>query len=191
MKGCSGSKELAGLASTYECAQCYYAIEEDDRAVMAEGWQRALTSRGNPQRPGAGAKVRLVMRQDAVSDGVSEAGVTASVLAKVLERRFDVDVVTYADAETFDWSSLPDDGRFVILASTSRVRYGANAKATFKPHLHLALWNPYQALDFDAPALITYGFAAPALDAVDAWLSGTLEAKGHVPVPGFTSPSPQ
>ncbi|MGZ8302439.1 MAG: beta-N-acetylhexosaminidase [Telluria sp.] len=181
-------ERLAGLASTYQCAQCYYATEEDDRAVMAEGWKRALTSRGDPQRPAAGAKVRLVMRQDAVSDGVSEAGITASVLAQVLERRFDVDVVTYADAEAFDWSSLPDDGRFVILASTSRVRYGPNAKAGFKPDLHLALWNPYQALDFDAPALITYGFAAPALDAVNAWLAGGLEAAGRVPVPGFESP---
>jgi len=33
--------------------------------------------------------------------------------------------------------------------------------------------------------LITYGFAAPALDAVNAWLAGTLEARGRCPVPGF------
>ncbi|HEU4776075.1 MAG TPA: beta-N-acetylhexosaminidase, partial [Telluria sp.] len=56
---------------------------------------------------------------------------------------------------------------------------------TWKPDLHLALWNPYQALDIDAPALLTYGFAAPALDAVDAWLAGSLEAQGRCPVPGF------
>ena len=84
-----------------------------------------------------------------------------------------------------DYSALPDDGRFVFLASTSRLRYGPNARDTWKPDLHLALWNPYQALDIDAPALITYGFAAPALDAVEAWLGGTLEAQGSVPVPGF------
>ena len=177
---------LAALTSTYACAQCDYAADEDDRALMFEGWKRALTARGNPQRPPAGSKLRLVMRQDAVSDGVSEAGVTAGVLAAVLKRRFDVDTVTYADAESFDWSALPADGRFTILASTSRVRYGPNARAGFKPDLHLALWNPYQALDFDAPALMTYGFGAPALDAVDAWLGGELEATGHVPVPGFT-----
>ena len=51
--------------------------------------------------------------------------------------------------------------------------------------LHLALWNPYQALDFDAPALMTYGFAPPALDAVNAWLAGDIEALGVCPVPGF------
>ena len=178
-------ERLAALTARYACAQFDYGVDEDDRVVMAEGWRRALTARGNPQRPEVGSKIRLVMRQDAVSDGVSEAGVTAGVLAAVLARRFDVETVTYADAETFDWSALPIDGRFVILASTSRVRYGPNARARFKPDLHLALWNPYQALDFAAPALMTYGFAAPALDAVDAWLAGTLEATGNVPVPGF------
>jgi beta-N-acetylhexosaminidase len=106
-------------------------------------------------------------------------------VATSLGRLYDVDLVTYADAGTFDWRSLPQDGRFTFLASTSRLRYGANARANWKPDLHLALWNPYQALDIDAPALMTYGFAAPALDAVDAWLAGTLEANGKCPVPGF------
>ena len=93
--------------------------------------------------------------------------------------------MTFADAETFDWTTLPRDGRFTILASTSRLRYGAHARANWKPDLHLALWNPYQALDIDAPALMTYGFATPALDAVNAWLSNELQAAGRVPVPGF------
>jgi beta-N-acetylhexosaminidase len=98
---------------------------------------------------------------------------------------YDVDLVTFADAETFDWRALPQDGRFTMLASTSRMRYGANARATWTPDLHLALWNPYQALDIAAPALITYGFAPPALDAVRAWLAGDIAAAGRMPVPGF------
>jgi beta-N-acetylhexosaminidase len=32
---------------------------------------------------------------------------------------------------------------------------------------------------------MTYGFAAPALDAVNAWLAGEIEAEGVCPVPGF------
>jgi beta-N-acetylhexosaminidase len=32
---------------------------------------------------------------------------------------------------------------------------------------------------------MTYGFAAPALEAINGWLSGALQATGHVPVPGF------
>jgi beta-N-acetylhexosaminidase len=162
-----------------------YTTEDADRALMADAWRRALTARGNPQRPAPGSKVRLVARQDVVSDGVSEAGVPASAIAAMLSALFDVDLVTFADAETFDWNALPEDGRFTILASTSRRRYGPHARATWTPDLHLALWNPYQALDFGAPALMTYGFAPPALDAVRAWLAGGIEATGQCPVPGF------
>ncbi|MBB3223351.1 beta-N-acetylhexosaminidase [Pseudoduganella umbonata] len=176
---------LAALAAKYPCAPRDYTEDAADREVMAEGWRRALTSRGNPHRPAPGAKVRLVARQDVVSDGVSEAGVPAASVADMLRRLYDVDLVTFADAESFDWSALPDDGRYTILASTSRLRYGPHARATWRPDLHVALWNPYQALDIDAPALMTYGFAAPALAAVGAWLAGDLEAAGKCPVPGF------
>jgi beta-N-acetylhexosaminidase len=176
---------LQALAARYPCQPRDYKEDAADRLVMAHAWRRCLTTRGNPQRPAAGAKVRLVVRQDVVSDGVSEAGVPAAVVATMLGRLYDVDLVTFADAETFDWDALPDDGRFVFLASTSRLRYGPHARANWKPDLHLALWNPYQALDIAAPALITYGFAAPALDAVEAWLAGTLDAQGKCPVPGF------
>lgn len=176
---------LDALATQYPCSPREYAQDASDRAIMERAWQRCLTARGNPQRPAPGAKVRLVVRQDAVSDGVSEAGVPAASVAASLARLYEVDLVTFADAESFDWASLPDDGRFVFLASTSRLRYGPHARASWKPDLHLALWNPYQALDIDSPALITYGFAAPALDAVNGWLDGSLEARGACPVPGF------
>lgn len=176
---------LTALAAKYPCQARDYKEDAADRLVMAHGWRRCLTTYRQPRRPSAGARVRLVVRQDVVSDGVSEAGVPAAVVAASLGRLYDVELVTFANADTFDWSALPADGRFVFLASTSRLRYGPNARNTWKPDLHLALWNPYQALDIDAPALITYGFAAPALDAVDAWLAGTLEANGKCPVPGF------
>jgi beta-N-acetylhexosaminidase len=176
---------LSALAHAYPCQQRAYKEDASDREIMAEGWRKALTARGNPQRPAAGAKVRLVARQDVVSDGVSEAGVPAAAVAASLGKLYDVELVTFADANTFDWSSLPQDGRFTFLASTSRLRYGENARNNWKPDLHLALWNPYQALDIQSPALMTYGFAAPALEAINGWLSGALQATGHVPVPGF------
>ncbi|OEZ96258.1 beta-N-acetylhexosaminidase [Duganella phyllosphaerae] len=178
---------LAALARDYPCAQPPYLDDAADRAVMAEGWQRALTAHGNPQRPAPGARLRLVVRQDVVSDGVSEAGVPAARVADSLRRLYDVELLTYADADSFDWCALPQDGRFTVLASTSRLRYGAHARSTWRPDLHLALWNPYQALDIAAPALLTYGFAAPALDAVNAWLAGELPAAGTAPVPGFAT----
>ncbi|WP_374583743.1 glycoside hydrolase family 3 N-terminal domain-containing protein [Pseudoduganella sp.] len=176
---------LDALAQAYPCQPRSYKEDAADRVIMAEGWRRSLTARGNPQRPAPGAKLRLVARQDVVSDGVSEAGVPAASVAASLGKLYDVELVTFADANTFDWSSLPQDGRFTVLASTSRLRYGDNARSNWKPDLHLALWNPYQALDIQAPALMTYGFAAPALEAINAWLSGELEATGRCPVPGF------
>jgi beta-N-acetylhexosaminidase len=176
---------LSLLARTYPCRPRDYLEDGADRVLMAEGWKRGLTVRGDARRPAPGARVRLVMRQDAVSDGVSEAGVPAAAVAASLARLYDVDTVTFADAERFDWAALPDDGRFTILASSARLRYGPHARATWKPDLHLALWNPYQALDIAAPALITYGFAAPALDAATAWLDGSIDARGRCPVPGF------
>ncbi|GAB3463564.1 hypothetical protein GCM10027321_26330 [Massilia terrae] len=176
---------LSALAQAHPWGQPDYAAEQQDRALMAQAWQRGLTALRSPARPAPGSKVRLVARQDVVSDGVSEAGVPAAGIAASLGKLYDVDLVTFADAECFDWSALPDDGRFTILASTSRRRYGPNARANWKPDLHLALWNPYQALDFDAPALMTYGFAPPALEAVNAWLAGAANAEGICPVPGF------
>lgn len=176
---------LAALAKAYPCKPCSYKEDAVDREIMAEGWRRSLTAYGAPQRPAAGAKVRLVARQDVVSDGVSEAGVPAGVVADSLRKLYDVELVTFADADTFDWSALPQDGRFTMLASTSRLRYGQHARDTWRPDLHLALWNPYQALDITAPALMTYGFAQPALEAINAWLSGQLQATGSAPVPGF------
>ncbi len=176
--------DLAGDAPGADEAPVY-GTDAADRALMARAWRRGLSARGTVRRPPPGGKIRLVARQDVVSDGVSEAGVPAAGIAASLGRLFEVDLVTFADADSFDWNTLPQDGRFTILASTSRRRYGDNARKNWRPDLHLALWNPYQALDFDAPALMTYGFAAPALDAVNAWLAGEIEAEGRCPVPGF------
>jgi len=176
---------LSALALAYPCKPRSYKEDAADRELMAEGWRRSLTAYGAPVRPAPGAKVRLVVRQDVVSDGVSEAGVPAEGVAASLRRLYDVELQTFADADTFDWNALPQDGRFTILASTSRLRYGEHARATWKPDLHLALWNPYQALDIQSPSLMTYGFAQPALDAVNGWLCGELEATGNAPVPGF------
>ncbi|MBQ5949368.1 beta-N-acetylhexosaminidase [Massilia sp. ST3] len=176
---------LSRLAQAHPAGPVSYATEHDDRALMARAWCAGLTALRQPTRPAKGSKVRLVARQDVVSDGVSEAGVPAAQIAAALGRLYDVELVTFADAEAFDWNALPQDGRFTILASTSRRRYGPHARANWRPDLHIALWNPYQALDFDAPALMTYGFAPPAVDAVVAWLAGEAEARGRCPVPGF------
>jgi beta-N-acetylhexosaminidase len=178
-------ERLDRLACAYPCEACAYSSEEDDRSLMARAWQQGMTTYRNPGPLQRGSRVRLVARADVVSDGVSEAGVPAVKIAEMLKQLYDVDLVTYDNAEAFDWASLPSDGRTVILASTTRLRYGARARAQWKPDLHLVLWNPILALDIDAPALMTYGFAPPALDAVHAWLAGEEKAAGQCPLKGF------
>jgi len=176
---------LAALARQFPSTAGSYLLDGDDRQLMHAAWRSGLTTYGLPKAPPPGAKVRLVMRHDTVSDGVSEAGVPAASVATALARLYQVELLTFTEAESFDWSALPDDGRFVVLASSSRQRYGPRARAEWRPDLHLALWNPFQALDIAAPALLTYGFAPAALDAVLAWLAGELDAPARCPVPGF------
>jgi beta-N-acetylhexosaminidase len=127
----------------------------------------------------------LVAREDVVSDGVSEAGIPAENVASMLRHLYDVDLVTYVVEAGFDWAALPDDGRTVILASTTRLRYGDKARREWRPDLHLVLWNPILALDIDAPAVMTYGHAQAALDALGTWLVGDAAAAGRCPLEGF------
>lgn len=178
---------MAKLVQQYPCQQTAYAQEQEhaDTVLMAKAWQRGLTPHDAPQPPAAGSKVRLVISADVVSDGVSEAGVPAEKVAAILATVYQVEVTTFAKESEFHWNSLPDDGRFVILASTIRLRYSAHARSSWKPDLHLVLWNPFMALDIAAPALITYGFATPALQAVADWCAGKVSADGRMPVANF------
>jgi beta-N-acetylhexosaminidase len=180
---------MAKLAQDYPCQQTVYATETEtvDTALMQTAWQRGLTTHLAAKAPAPGSQVRLVISADVVSDGVSEAGVRAEKVAAMLATVYDVVVTTFSDDSQFDWASLPDDGRFVILASTIRLRYSAHACNTWKPDLHLVLWNPFQTLDIAAPALITYGSATPALQAAAAWFAGEVSANGKMPVKTFYS----
>jgi beta-N-acetylhexosaminidase len=180
---------LDRLAAAYPCAAGSYLTEFADERLMAEAWRRALTVAGQPQRLADGAKIRLVACADAAGDGVAEAGLPAEAVAALLARRYDVDLVTFDAENSLDWTALPADGRTVILASTTRLRYGENASKNWRPDLHLVLWNPFQILDIAAPALITYGFAAAALEAVADWLAGNLDAHGKMPVPVTSNPT--
>lgn len=172
------------LTQTYPCQDSAYQTDLADRILMAQAWKKGLTQVGEFQAPAAGSKVRLVVRADVVSDGVSEAGIAADKVEAMLSQLYQVDTVLFSEADDFDWQALPKDGVYTILASTIRIRYSEQVRANWRPDLHLALWNPFQVLDIEAPALITYGFAAPALDAVRACLQGEIQAKGQFPVAG-------
>ncbi len=175
------------LVQTYPCKPTEYAqsTEDADRMLMAKAWRRGLTGYRSPNAPALGSKLRLVISADVVSDGVSEAGISADKVASMLRRMYDVEITTFTDANDFDWNCIPKEDRFVVLASTVRIRYNENVRKTWHPDLHLVLWNPFQSLDIDAPALITYGFAPPAIEAVAAWFAGTVKADKKVPVADF------
>ena len=180
---------VAKLAQEYPCQQVAYPadVERTDATLMLKAWQHGLTAYLSPRPPAIGSKIRLVISADVVSDGVSEAGVRAEKVAAILASVYDVEVSTFANESEFNWNQLPDDGRFTILASTIRLRYSEHAQRTWKPDLHLVLWNPFQTLDIAAPALITYGSATPALQAAADWFSGTVSADGMLPVATFYS----
>ena len=80
----------------------------------------------------------------------------------------------------FDWATVPQDGRINVLVSTRRARYGL-AASEWRPDLHIALWNPYQALDVAGPTVLTWGFAPGALAGLKAWLEGRAQATGRAP----------
>lgn len=171
------------LVAKYPAKLRDYSAEQEaaDRALMATAWERALTLIGEAKRPALGSKVRILLQADAPSDGVSEPGLPPDDLVAKLAPLYDLDVVAYDRRSDLDWSVLPQDGAFVIAASNTRERYDEHERQTWHPDLHLALWNPYAASDFSCPALITYGFADAALNAVVAWLKGDLEATGTLP----------
>ena len=178
---------ISQLTRTYPCTDTAYQTDMADRILMANAWKRGLTTHGEAKAPAKGSKVRLVISADVVSDGVSEAGIPASKVSAMLASLYELDTVTFDNSDTFDWSALPDDDSFVILASTVRIRYSKQVRDTWKPDLHLVLWNPFQMLDIAAPALLTYGFAPPAIDAARAWLAGEVVASGKIPVHGFSA----
>jgi beta-N-acetylhexosaminidase len=178
---------LAALAAAYPVSPRAYdaAQRAADDAAMRAAWARGLTSfdgAGKPARPPSLDTPIRVVTQDAVEcDGVSEAGLPAERVAEMFAGFVDVQLVRVPDLRAVDAASFPQDGRFNILASNHRTRFGA-AAGSARPDLHLALWNPFQLLDIAAPSLVTWGYCDGALDAVRAWLEGRARASAASPV---------
>jgi len=128
--------------------------------------------------------------QAAAGGAAADAGLSGASLVARLSGLYDLRVHTFDPAADPN-ATLPDFARVhragtpVVFASTSRLRIGAPLKAfvaAIRPTLHLALWNAYNVLDVDAPALVTYGFRPEALDAVVAWMQGRAQANGTLPI---------
>ncbi|HJV61829.1 MAG TPA: glycoside hydrolase family 3 N-terminal domain-containing protein [Albitalea sp.] len=174
---------LDALAARYPaCAGAYEpAQRERDDQLMRRAWAAGLTVLRGARPPARMQPLRVLTQRSVPCDGVSEAGPGGDDVAALFAGFADVELVQVADLRELDWSRLPRDGRKTVLASNHRERYDARS-AGWSPDWHLVLWNPFQALDVAAPGVVTWGYAAGALDALRAWLEGRAEASGRSPV---------
>jgi beta-N-acetylhexosaminidase len=152
-----------------------------DETLMRRAWEAGLTGLGNPLPPRRDRPLRVVTQGAVPSDGVSEAGPSSRDVAALFDGFPSVEWVVVEDLARMSWSSLPSDGRDTVLVSNIHDRY-LGAPVDRRPTLHLAIWNPYHALDAAAPAVLTWGYAPPALAALAAWLRGEATLQGRMPV---------
>ncbi len=174
---------LDALAQRFPVQWPEYSVAERsaDDALMRRAWAQGLTGSGAPQAPRLDQPLRVLTQRSVPCDGVSEAGPSAEQVGALFAHFADVELLPCERLDQLDWQALPQDGRFTVLASNHRDRYGAASKA-WQPDLHLVLWNPFQALDVVAPTVLTWGYAEGALDALRAWLEGRGTLPGRAPV---------
>jgi beta-N-acetylhexosaminidase len=182
-QGEHAAQRLDALAATYPVQHDDYrgALREQDDALMRSAWAAGLTALRDARAPAPQQPLRIYVQDSVPTDGVSEAGPTGAQVRALFGRFADAEFVALDNIDALDWASVPQDGRYTVLASTHRARYGAQA-AAWRPDLHLVLWNPFQALDVAAPTVISWGYADGALAALQAWLEGRAAATAKPPV---------
>lgn len=175
-------ERLDRLAARFPAQAADYAAarREDDDHLMRRAWAAGLATLGEPQPPRLDQPLRVFTQHSVPCDGVSEAGPSADDVASLFANFDDVELVRLGDLQQLDWQRIPRDGRRSVLVSNHRDRYAASGD--WRPELHLVLWNPFQALDIDAPSVVTWGYATGALQALRAWLEGRGQAPGRSPV---------
>lgn len=184
---------LQALSQRFPVAPRPYPSDERtaDDVLMRQAWARGLRALGGATPPALDQPLEVVTQASVASDGVSEAGVPADRVAALFARHADVHLRTVPDlTDPAALESPPGDtDRLRVLVSNQRRRYPA-AAAGWPVDLHLVLWNPFQAEDIAAPALVSWGYAEGALDAVRRWLAGELDVGTGLPVPLCIHPRP-
>lgn len=171
------------LAARFPLAQTIYSPTQHnlDQQLMRRAWASGLTAVGSPQAPRSGDAIRVIAQSEVISDGVSESGLPFAQIRVLFSGFSDVEFMSVPDLRSMDATTLPSDGRVNILVSNHHGRYAA-AASNWPIHLHLAVWNPFQVFDISAPAVITWGYADGAMDALRAWLQGQAGTPGVAPV---------
>lgn len=171
---------LEALAAQYP-SQADPAIDtEADRPAIAAAWAKALTGYRQPKVPAPPrSTVVLLAHRLPQRENVSEAATAGETLAYELAQVYHIKYVPFERPDDIPWEQVRGLGFPVILATTFRHRQ-PGLKGV-QPDLHLALYNPYIALDVDAPAVLSYGFRPEARRALIGWLSGEVELNGQLP----------
>ena len=152
-----------------------------DDELMRRAWARGLVALNGARPPPPDQPLRIITQRHVPGDGVSEPGLSGDRVATLFTAFETVDVMQVDDLCALDWSTVARDGRTTVLASNVRTRYGKHG-GTWRPDLHLVLWNPFQTVDVAAPTIIAWGYADGALEALRAWLEGRGDATGRAPV---------
>jgi beta-N-acetylhexosaminidase len=157
-------------------------VRDDDEALMRRAWAAGLTTLDGARPPSRDRPLRVITQRRVQGDGVSEPGLSGDRVATLFEGFASAEIVQVDDLLDVDPALAAADGTPTVLVSNIRARYGERARAV-RPDLHVVLWNPFQALDFAVPSVITWGYADGALHALRAWLEGRVRATGRSPVP--------
>jgi beta-N-acetylhexosaminidase len=177
----ASAARLDRLAERYPLQPRPYAPgeREADAALLATLWTRAFTAlRGAtpPQGP-----LRVIAQANVAGTGVSEAGLDEAGVRSLFPAGADIEWLWVPSLATLQPADIPQDGRCNVLVSTPRRRHPPQA-AQWPLQLQLLLWNPFQALDCPAPALISWGYHPTALVGLRDWLAGRGQAQGRAPV---------
>jgi beta-N-acetylhexosaminidase len=184
---------LQRLAKDFPIAPLEYTPEQmqQDSKTMQAAWQRGIVAHGNPTLPRLGSSLALLVADEVSRENVSDLGIGGSNLAAALGEVYNITPILYDHKNPLGVLEMVQNTQLpVVFASTVRKRLSPEVKTLVqaaKPVLHLALWNAYNVLDVDAPALLTFGYRPEAIAALLEVLRGA-PITGVVPIDLTTQP---
>jgi beta-N-acetylhexosaminidase len=188
-------ERLAKAAQAFPGTPRPYSAQAEaaDRALMRQAAERSLTRYGTVRLPRSSDRILFVAPDLAPGESAYENGPAAQELARRLAQRFPkLQTLAYPrqqpQAILASVQAAAKESDFILYVSTTRQQLSHAeaelAQALFaldKPALHVALWNPYHVRVVRQPALITYGWRQPTLEALVEALGGA-ETPGKLPV---------